>query len=139
MVRAASSSHQSTLSGKCQTFVQRRNKYKGEPLNGKLLTGPDFLKILIGIIFRFREHQIALTADIEAIFLREEVSPQECRLLRFVWRSKPEDKTGVHQYARQVFEAETSATCANYALLHAGQQREAPNNGTGHQKEFLHG
>ena len=59
------------------------SKYKGESLNDKLLTGPVLLQNLVGIIFRFREHQIALTADIEAMFLQVKVPPQECRVLRF--------------------------------------------------------
>ena len=36
-------------------------KYQDVALNGKLLSGPDLLQSLIGIIFRFREHQIALS------------------------------------------------------------------------------
>ena len=55
-------------------------KYKWESLNDKLSTGPDLLQNLVGIIFRFREHQIALTADIEAMFLQVKVPPKsvEC-------------------------------------------------------------
>ena len=45
-------------------------KYQGVALNDKLLSGPDLPQSLIGIIFRFREHQIALSADIEAIFFQ---------------------------------------------------------------------
>ena len=45
-------------------------KYQGVALNDELLPGPDLLQSLIGIIFRFREHQIVLSADIEAMFLQ---------------------------------------------------------------------
>ena len=95
-------------------------KYKGESLNDKLLTGPDLLQNLVGINCRFQEHQIALTADIEAMFLQMEVPPDECRVLRVLWRSKPEDSIGVYEYTRHVFVAKSSPTCANYALLQAG-------------------
>ena len=44
-------------------------KYQDVALNDKFLPGPD-LKNLIRIIFCFREHQIALSADIEAVFLQ---------------------------------------------------------------------
>ncbi|XP_075264062.1 uncharacterized protein LOC142355564 [Convolutriloba macropyga] len=42
-------------------------KYQGLALNDKLLSGPDLLQSLIGTIYRFREHPIALSADIEAL------------------------------------------------------------------------
>ena len=95
-------------------------KYKGESLNDTLLPGLDLLQSLVGIIFRFREHQIALTADIEAMFLQVKVPPQECIVLKILWRSRPEDKVGAYEYARYVFGANSSPTCANYALLQTG-------------------
>ena len=36
-------------------------KFRGPLLNDMLLTGPDLLQNLVGIIFKFREHPIALT------------------------------------------------------------------------------
>ena len=45
-------------------------KYQGIALNDKFLSGPDLLQSLIGIIFRFQEQQIVLSADIEAISLQ---------------------------------------------------------------------
>ena len=80
-------------------------KYKGKSLNGKLSTGADLLRNLIGLIFRFQEHQIALLADIDAMFLRVKLPPQEYRGLQFLWRSKPEDKIGVYKNTRHVFGA----------------------------------
>ena len=106
--------------GKVRRVCNAAAKYKGESLNDKLLTGPDLLQKLLGIIFRFREHQIALTVDIEATFLQVKVPPEECRVSRFLWRNKPEDKIGVYEYTRHVFGAKSSPTCANYALLQAG-------------------
>ena len=54
-------------------------KYQGLALNDKFLPGPDLLQSLIGIIFRFREHQIALSADIEAMFLQVAVPSDDSR------------------------------------------------------------
>ena len=78
-------------------------KYKGESLKDKLLTGPDLLQNLVGIIFRFQEHQIALTADIEAMFLEVKVPPEVCQVLRFLWRSKPEDKKSLWVYMTRLW------------------------------------
>ena len=58
-------------------------KYQGVALNDKLLPGPDLLQSLIRIIFRFREHQIALSANIEPIFLQVAVPNNDNRCLRF--------------------------------------------------------
>ena len=45
-----------------------RSLLGGTCLNDNLLTGPDMLNSLIGIIFRFRRHQIVLSADIKGFF-----------------------------------------------------------------------
>ena len=58
-------------------------EYQAVALNDKLLSGPDLLQSLIGIIFRFREHEIALSADIEAMFLQVAVPTDDSRCLRF--------------------------------------------------------
>ena len=85
-------------------------------LNDKLLSGPDLLQSLFGIIFRFREHQIALSADIEAMFLQIGVPSADSRCLRFLWRDKSKQRIEVYEYTRHVFGAKSSPTCANYAL-----------------------
>ena len=54
------------------------------------------------------------------MFLQVKMPPEECRVLRFLWRSKPEDKIGVYEYTKQLFGAESSPTCANYAFLLGG-------------------
>lgn len=43
-------------------------KYKGACLNDYLLTGPDLLNSLLGVLFKFPCGQIAYTADIADIF-----------------------------------------------------------------------
>ena len=59
-------------------------KYQGVALNDKFLSGVNLLQSLIGIIFRFREHQIALPAHIEAMFLQVAVPNEDSRCLRFL-------------------------------------------------------
>ena len=88
-------------------------KYQGVALNDKLLPGPDLLQSLIGIIFRFREHQIALPADIKALFLQVAVPNDDSRCLRFLWREDPERRIEVYEYTRNVFGAKSSPICAN--------------------------
>ena len=85
-------------------------KVQDVALNDKLLSGPDLLQSLIGIIFRFREHQIALSADIEAMFFQVAVPNDDNRCLRFIWREHPEQKMEVYEYTRHVFGAKHSPT-----------------------------
>ena len=84
--------------------------------NDKLLSGPDLLQSLVGIICRFREHQIALSAYIEAMFLQIAVPSDDSRCLQFLWREHPEQKMEIYKYTRDVFGAKSLSTCANYAL-----------------------
>ena len=78
-------------------------KYQGVALNDKFLSGPDLMQSLIAIIFRFREHQIAISADMEAMFLQVAVSSDDSRCLRFLWREDPEQRMEVYEYPRNVF------------------------------------
>ena len=91
-------------------------KYQGVALNDKLLSGSDLLQSLMGIIFRYREHTIALLADIEAIFVQIAVPNDDNRCLRFLWREDPEQRIEVYKYRRHVFGAKNSPNFANYAL-----------------------
>ena len=67
-----------------QKSMQRSSKVLGVALIYKLLSGP--LQSLVGKIFCFREHQIALSADIEAMFLQINVPSDDSRCLQFLRR-----------------------------------------------------
>ena len=56
--------------GKVRRVCNAAAKYKDICLSDKLLAGLDLLHGLIGTIFIFREGPIALTADIESMFLQ---------------------------------------------------------------------
>ena len=102
-------------------------KYQDVALNDKLLRGPDLLQSLIGIIFRFREHQIALSADIEAMFLQIGVPSADSRCLGFFWRDNPEQRIEVYEYTRHVFGAKSLPTFANYALYQVAKDNAVNN------------
>ena len=102
--------------GKVRAVGNAASKFRGISFNDSLLTGPDLIQNLIGIIFRFREQKIAITADIEAMFLQVKVPPEDCKVLRFLWRDNPNEPIKVYEYGRHIFGANSSPTCANYAL-----------------------
>ncbi|XP_063729361.1 uncharacterized protein LOC134856976 [Symsagittifera roscoffensis] len=83
-------------------------------LASNLLTGPELLTNLTGIVMRFREDQIAISADIEAMFMQVFVSPEDQPYLQFLWK----DNTGqsaTFQYTRHIFGATDSPCVACYA------------------------
>ena len=67
--------------GKLRRVCNAASKFRGPSLIDNLSTGPDLLQNLIGINFRFREQKIAITADIEAMFLQKKVPPEDCKVL----------------------------------------------------------
>ena len=110
--------------GKVRRVCNAASKYKEVCLNDKLLAGPDLLHGLIGTIFRFREGPIALTADIESMFLQVQVPEQDRSCLRLLWRPRTNEPVQIYEYQRHVFGAKSSPTCANYALKRVGLDNE---------------
>ena len=110
--------------GKVRRVCNAASKYKEVCLNDKLLAGPDLLHGLIGTIFRLREGPIALTADIESMFLQVQVPEQDRSCLRFLWRPRTNEPVQIYKYQRHVFGAKSSRTCANYALKRVGLDNE---------------
>ena len=102
---------------KVRRVCNAASKFGGVSLKDNLMAGgPDLQQSLIGVIFRFREKQIGLTADVEAMFLHVKVLPTACNVLRFVWRENHTDPIFVYGYGRHIFGAKSSPTCVNYAL-----------------------
>ena len=110
--------------GKMRRVCNAASKYKGLCLNDKLLAGPDLLHGLIGTIFRFLEGPVALTADMESMFLQVQVPEQDRSCLRFLWRPRINEPVQIYEYQRHVFGAKRSPTCANYALKRVGLDNE---------------
>ena len=110
--------------GKVRRVCNAASKYKEVCLNDKLLAGPDLLHGLIETIFRFREGPIALTADIESMFLQVQVPEQDRSCSRFLWRPRTNEPVQIYEYQRHVFGAKSSPTCANYALKRVGLDDE---------------
>ena len=73
--------------GKVRRVCNAASKYKEVCLNDKLIAGSDILHGLFGTIFRFREGSIALTADIESLFLQVQVAEQDRIFMetKFYW------------------------------------------------------
>ena len=73
---------------KLRRVCNAASKFRGTSLNDILLIGPDLLRSLRGIIFRFRDKPVALSAGIEEMFVQVEVDVDDRNYLRFLWRKE---------------------------------------------------
>ena len=93
-------------------------KFNNTSLNTELITGPDLINSLFGVLLRFRTKSVALVADIADMFHQVRVTPTDADALRFFWKEDL-DKPGppdVYQMLVHIFGASDSPCCANFAL-----------------------
>ncbi|KAL7825761.1 hypothetical protein SRHO_G00334990 [Serrasalmus rhombeus] len=92
--------------------------YQGTTLNGQLLRGPDITSTLLGVIIRFRQEEVAVMADVEAMFHQVKVADEDADLLRFLWWQAGDISQDLKEYRMTVhlFGATSSPSCANFAL-----------------------
>ena len=102
--------------GKVRRVLNGAANFHGTSLNKSLLTGPDLLQNLIHVLLRFRQHQFAVSAAIEGMFLQVGVDDCDQPTLRFLWREDHTTKVVVYQYTRHKFGAKDSPICANCVL-----------------------
>ena len=112
--------------GKIRVVMDASAKYLGHCLNNNLLTGPDLMNALVGVLCRFRKEQVAFVCDIEGMFQQFFVGVEHRNLLRFLWledgdyRQDPKDfRSTVH-----LFGVASSPAVANYALKRAATDHE---------------
>ena len=104
--------------GKVRVVFDAAAKFKDKSLNTELYTGPDLLNSLVGVLLRFRNHKIALVADIEAMFHQVKVQPPDRDALRFLWADLPSENSAIDTYQMlvHIFGATDSPCCANFAV-----------------------
>ena len=109
--------------GKVRRVTNASSVFKGQSLNNNLLTGPDFLCNLTGLIMRFRQHSVAISADIEAMFMQVLVDAKDRQYLHFLWSN--DTKTIEFEYTRHIFGATDSPCVACYAVRKCAKDNEA--------------
>ena len=81
-------------------------------LNDQLMTGPDLLQTLLGVLTRFRQYPLACKADIKDMCLRVGVRPEDRGSQSFVWRGNKRDvKPEIYEMNVLVFGL-TSSPCS---------------------------
>ena len=63
----------------------------GISLNDCLETGPALLPELVNVLLRFREHRVAIMADIRKIYLQVKLREEDHDVFRLLWRDMNSD------------------------------------------------
>lgn len=100
--------------------------YEGQVLNNQLLPGPTLGPSLIGVLLRFRQHEVAISGDIKSMFHQVRLLPEDRPLLRFLWRSmERQEQPDVYEWQVLPFGTTSSPCCAIYAVQrHVQAQKE---------------
>ena len=84
--------------------------------------GSDLLSNLVGVLLRFREQQVAISADIEQMFMQIKVAPSDRAFLRFLWNHN--GKIEEYEYTRHIIGATSSPCIASYALRRSARDNQ---------------
>lgn len=98
-------------------------RFNGISLNDTLLSGPDLINPLVGVLCRFRREEVAVICDIEKMFYQFRVSPEARNYLRFLWweGGNLENEPREYQMTVHLFGAASSPGCANFGLKYLAQ------------------
>ena len=104
--------------GKVRVVFDYAAKFEGVSLNEELMQGPDLANSVVGVLIRFRQEPVAVVADIEGMFHKVGVDPNNCDGPRFLWwpngnlQAEPKE----YRMKNHIFGATASPSCANFCL-----------------------
>ena len=108
--------------GKVRRVANASSVFQSQSLNSNLPKGPDLLSNLTGVILRFRENKLPLSANIEQMFMQVKVAPEDIKFLRFLWNNDGRIET--YEYTSHIFGATDSPCIASYALRKTARDNE---------------
>ena len=91
--------------GKIRVVFDLSAEFHGTSINKALLSGPNLTNQIVGVLLHFREEQIAVTGDIEAMYHQMKVPENQRCFLQFLWW-KDSDSSKVivdHEMTTHVF------------------------------------
>ena len=101
--------------GKIRLVFDAAAKSSGISLNDQLETGPDLLNALTDVLIKFRQHEVALKADIKDMYLRINVRVEDRGAQRFFWRGRDRKREPeIYEMTCLVFGAKSSPCSAIY-------------------------
>ncbi|XP_030843375.1 uncharacterized protein LOC580152 [Strongylocentrotus purpuratus] len=100
--------------------------YKGHCLNEYWKKGPDLLNNLFGVLLRFREHPVAICADISKMYHRILIPERDQHVHRFLWRDMNQEKeSDVYMMKVVTFGDKPAAAMAQIGVRLTAEEGEA--------------
>ena len=106
-----------------------RSQFAQTSLNKQLLQGPDLTNRIVGVLSRFRQENVGLTADIQSMFHQVTVEPRDCDALRFLWWPGGDLSAELVEYrmVKHIFGATSSPSVVNFCLKKTAMIEEQQN------------
>ena len=103
---------------KFQMVFDAATEDNGKSLNKVLLTSPDTLISLVGVMLGFCNYGVAFSADIEAMYHQVRVNSDDADALRFFWLKDVnfDEKPDTYQMLVHIFREKDSPSCGNYPV-----------------------
>lgn len=101
---------------KLRVVMDASARFREMSLNDILLSGPDHMNSLVGILLRFRKEPIAITSDIQKMFYNFLVDDKHKDYLRFLWVDENLQKITDYRMNVHLFGATSSPAVATYGL-----------------------
>ncbi|XP_058816672.1 uncharacterized protein LOC131679946 [Topomyia yanbarensis] len=100
--------------GKVRVIWDAAAKVNGISLNTMLLKGPDMLTSLPAVLSRYRQRQVAISADIKEMFHQLRIRESDKQSQRFLWREDPSHAPEVFVMDRATFGSTCSPCSSQY-------------------------
>ena len=106
------------------------SKYNDWLLNSVHMSVPDLRNLLLGVLMRFRQDEVALMGDIESTFYQVRVAEEHCSFLRLLLRENDDlEKRPVDfEMLVHILGGISSSACSTFALKRPFIDYEVKNN-----------
>ena len=100
-------------------------EFQGVSLNKQLLSGPDHMNSLLGILVHFRQEDVTLMCDVEQMFHSFYVNPEHRDFLRFLWfHNDPSGDIVEYRMLVHLFGNISSPAIATYGMKKTAEDGE---------------